>query len=134
MTVWRDGQVMEMHQDNLLVGDIVQVNEGMEIPADGILFEANEVTTDESAMTGETDPIHKATLEKAAKRKKELEKEKTKCEKHDVPSPLLLSGTKVLAGEGRMLVLVVGELSCIGKIRALLTQEEETMTPLQEKL
>jgi magnesium-transporting ATPase (P-type) len=34
------------------VGDIVQVAEGMEIPADGILLEANEVTTDESAMTG----------------------------------------------------------------------------------
>lgn len=36
----------------MLVGDIVQINEGMEIPADGILLQANEITTDESAMTG----------------------------------------------------------------------------------
>jgi magnesium-transporting ATPase (P-type) len=35
-----------MHQDEVLVGDIVQVNEGMEIPADAILVEANEITTD----------------------------------------------------------------------------------------
>jgi magnesium-transporting ATPase (P-type) len=35
-----------MHQDDVLVGDIVQVNEGMEIPADAILIEANEITTD----------------------------------------------------------------------------------------
>lgn len=41
-----------MHQDDLLVGDVVQLNEGMEIPADGYLLEANEVSTDESAMTG----------------------------------------------------------------------------------
>jgi len=41
-----------MHQDFVLVGDIVQINEGMEIPADGLLVQANEITTDESAMTG----------------------------------------------------------------------------------
>jgi magnesium-transporting ATPase (P-type) len=45
-----------------------------------------------------------------------------------------LSGTKVLSGEGKMIVLVVGELSCIGKIRALLETEEAQPTPLQQKL
>lgn len=47
---------------------------------------------------------------------------------------MMLSGTKVLTGEGKMMVLVVGANSCIGKIRALLDQEEEYMTPLQSKL
>lgn len=46
VTVKRDGNLVEMHQDDVLVGDIVQVNEGMEIPADAILIEANEITTD----------------------------------------------------------------------------------------
>lgn len=46
VTVKRDGNLVEMHQDEVLVGDIVQVNEGMEIPADAILVEANEITTD----------------------------------------------------------------------------------------
>lgn len=51
------------------MGDIIQLNEGMEIPADGILIEANEITTDESAMTGEIDPIHKNILEVCIKKK-----------------------------------------------------------------
>lgn len=45
-----------------------------------------------------------------------------------------MSGTKVLSGEGKMLVLVVGEQSCIGKVRALVEQDEVEPTPLQAKL
>jgi len=45
-----------------------------------------------------------------------------------------MSGTKVLSGEGKMIVLVVGKLSCIGKIRALLEKDEPEPTPLQSKL
>lgn len=44
---------------NVLVGDIVLLSEGMEIPADGYVIHADELTTDESAMTGETDPVKK---------------------------------------------------------------------------
>ncbi len=54
VNVRRGGELLEIHQDQLLVGDVVFLSEGMEIPADGILCEASEVTTDESAMTGET--------------------------------------------------------------------------------
>lgn len=46
----------------VLVGDIMLIFEGMEIPADGLIIEASELTTDESAMTGETDPIKKNLL------------------------------------------------------------------------
>jgi len=42
-----------------------------------------------------------------------------------------MSGTKVLSGEGKMVVLVVGDQSCIGKIRALLEKDEAQPTPLQ---
>ena len=45
----------------------------------------------------------------------------------------MLSGTKVLTGEGRFIVVVVGDDSCVGKIKALITQEAEA-TPLQQKL
>lgn len=87
-------------------------------------------------MTGETSPIRKNILSKCLKVSKELVEsgEKNTSGKHDVPSPIMLSGTKVLTGEGKMLVLVVGELSCIGKIRALLGNEEPKATPLQMKL
>jgi P-type E1-E2 ATPase len=72
VTVWRDGVPIEIHQDFVLVGDIIAINEGMEIPADGLLLNANDVTTDESAMTGEIDPIHKNILPACIKRKNEL--------------------------------------------------------------
>jgi len=72
VTVWRDGSPVEIHQDFVLVGDVISINEGMEIPADGLLLNANDVTTDESAMTGEIDPIHKNTLPACIKRKNEL--------------------------------------------------------------
>ena len=60
--------------------------------------------------------------------------EKNLAGKHTVPSPIMLSGTKVLTGEGRMVVLVVGDSSCIGKIRALLERDDPEPTPLQQKL
>jgi magnesium-transporting ATPase (P-type) len=43
----------------------------------------------------------------------------------------MMSGTKVLTGEGKMIVVVVGELSCVGKIRALASQDDDVLTPLQ---
>lgn len=60
--------------------------------------------------------------------------EKNEATKDDVPSPIMMSGTKVLTGEGKMVVIVVGDLSCNGKIRAALNQQEVSATPLQMKL
>ncbi len=62
VSILRNGQVVNLHQSKVLVGDIVILLEGMEIPADGYVLEASELTTDESAMTGETDPIKKTIL------------------------------------------------------------------------
>ena len=98
-------------------------------------------------MTGETDPIKKNTLQVCIAKMRNLIEEGRRNEagRHDVPSPILLSGTKVLSGEGKMLVLVVGDASCVGKIAALLRQDEDECnrfrssyhlqaTPLQMKL
>lgn len=49
---------------------------------------------------------------------------------HDVPSPVLLSGSKVLSGEGKMIAIAVGKLSAIGKIQNLLSNEDDNPTPL----
>ena len=62
MTLCRDGITLDLHQDFLLVGDVVDIVTGMEVPADGILIDATDITTDESAMTGESEPIKKAIL------------------------------------------------------------------------
>ena len=46
VTVMRDGNIKNMHQNDVLVGDVVEISEGMEIPADAIVLEANDLTTD----------------------------------------------------------------------------------------
>ena len=69
----------------------------MEIPTDGLVLQASEVTTDESAMTGETDPLKKNTIAACIKKRNEIrsEGEEKNADHHSVPSPILLAGTKV---------------------------------------
>ena len=92
--------------------------------------------TDESAMTGETDPIKKDSLANCIKQRNEVisEGRQETAKNHTVLSPILLSGTRVMTGEGYFMVMVVGDLSCVGKISAILRTEEAEITPLQEKL
>jgi len=96
------------------------------------------VTTDESAMTGESIELKKETMDMCQQRiddKLEDEKAAGKEDRtsHDIPSPILISGTQIQTGEGWFMVIVVGKNSCVGKIFSKLSQEIE-MTPLQEKL
>ena len=88
-------------------------------------------------MTGESEAIKKHTVDKCKEKGVAVLADPSKTghiAKHDVPSPIILSGTKVLTGAGKMIVLVVGDMSCLGKIRALITVKNDEVTPLQEKL
>lgn len=136
ISVYRDGQITLIHCSKVLTGDVVMLTEGMEIPADGFVLEANEVLCDESAMTGETEPLVKSALSECIVKRNECiaaNPDRTKVGIHEIPSPLLFSGSRVLQGEGKFLVFVVGSRSCLGKIRDKLEEETES-TPLQEKL
>lgn len=103
----------------------------MKIPVDGLCISANEMKVDESAMTGESDHLKKDTIENCLKRVEEVEMEKRasktakKNDPHEVPSPLLMSGTAVSEGDGKMMAIVVGDDSAIGIIRKTLEAEEE---------
>ncbi|EAS05962.2 calcium-translocating P-type ATPase, PMCA-type protein (macronuclear) [Tetrahymena thermophila SB210] len=136
VTVIRNGKPSNIHMSLVQVGDVVVLNEGMEIPADGIILEASELTTDESAMTGETDPIKKQVLKECIQIRNQIinSGEKNTSSRHEVPSVVIMSGTRVLQGEGKMVVAVVGDYSCAGKISALLRTQELAATPLQQKL
>lgn len=136
VNVIRDGELLEIHQKRLLAGDIMVVREGMQLPADGLVVKNSELTTDESAMTGETDPLKKETIEECIQKRNQIIADggKNNAGHHDVPSPILMSGTKVLTGEGKMLILVVGDKSCEGKIETLLRGNDTDPTPLQQKL
>jgi len=96
--VIRNGEPMEISKWSLVVGDIVRVDLGDILPADGIVFDEKELKVDESAMTGESDLLVKEPKE----------------------NPYLLSGTKVMEGFGKMLVIAVGENSQAGIIKTLI--------------
>lgn len=101
-TVIRKGQVIQIPVAELVVGDIAQIKYGDLLPADGILIQGNDLKIDESSLTGESDQV-----------KKSLEKD-----------PMLLSGTHVMEGSGRMLVTAVGVNSQTGIIFTLLGANE----------
>ncbi len=128
---------MEINIDDLKTGDVARIKTGMAIPVDAILLKGSGVTCDESAMTGESIELKKDTLKNCLEKKEEHEADKKPGQKddpHDVPSPLLLSGTQIQTGEGWFLCTVVGKRSVMGKIKAALEQKGAEMTPLQEKL
>ncbi|XP_033008619.1 plasma membrane calcium-transporting ATPase 4 isoform X2 [Lacerta agilis] len=97
-TVIRKGQVIQIPVAEIVVGDIAQIKYGDLLPTDGILIQGNDLKIDESSLTGESDQV-----------KKSLEKD-----------PMLLSGTHVMEGSGRMLVSAVGVNSQTGIIFTLL--------------
>lgn len=69
----------------------------MNIPVDGVVVKAVGVLSDESAMTGESDHLQKECIPKCRQRQKEFENDSKSSERtpHDVPSPILLSGTQI---------------------------------------
>ncbi|XP_072520331.1 plasma membrane calcium-transporting ATPase 4 isoform X10 [Salminus brasiliensis] len=102
-TVVRGGQIIQIPVTELVVGDIAQVKYGDLLPADGVLIQGNDLKIDESSLTGESDHVRKA-----------LDKD-----------PMLLSGTHVMEGSGRMLVTAVGINSQTGIIFTLLGAGED---------
>ena len=110
----------------------------MNVPVDGVVIRASGIQANEAAMTGESDELKKDTMEncKARQVEKDAEYEYLKSDNknhHDLPSPVLLSGTQIATGEGWFVCIVVGKYSCVGKIMGKLEQKIET-TPLQMKL
>ncbi|XP_037353158.1 plasma membrane calcium-transporting ATPase 4 isoform X3 [Talpa occidentalis] len=102
-SVIRNGHIIQLPVAEIVVGDIAQVKYGDLLPADGVLIQGNDLKIDESALTGESNHV-----------KKSLERD-----------PMLLSGTHVMEGSGRMLVTAVGINSQTGIIFTLLGASEE---------
>ncbi|XP_042514298.1 putative calcium-transporting ATPase 11, plasma membrane-type [Macadamia integrifolia] len=109
--VTRDGSRQKVSIYDLVVGDIVHLSIGDQVPADGIFISGYSLEIDESSLTGETEPVH-ANPEK----------------------PFLLSGTKVQDGSGKMLVTSVGMKTEWGRLMETLSDGGEDETPLQVKL
>jgi P-type Ca2+ transporter type 2B len=131
----RDSKEQKIHRNFLMVGDIIMIQNGMNVPVDGIVISGVGVMADESAMTGESDHLPKEALEKCIFRQQEHEADgKFTSNPHDVPSPVLLSGTQIQTGQGWFLCSVVGDDTCENQILAAVEAKEAEATPLQNKL
>lgn len=118
VTVIRSGKEQEISVRDIVVGDIMKVNTGDIMSADGILVRGYGIQVDESSITGESDVIVKE-----ASRAGDYEYH-----------PFLVSGSKVMEGHGSMLVCAVGSNSAMGKNSSMLQSSDDEQTPLQEKL
>jgi Ca2+-transporting ATPase len=109
--VTRDGGRKKVSIYDLVVGDIVHLSIGDQVPADGVFISGYNLTIDESSMSGESDPVNV-----------------------DTKKPFLLAGTKVQDGSAKMLVTTVGMRTEWGRLMVTLSEGGEDETPLQVKL
>lgn len=107
--VIRQGIVQQLALSEIVVGDVLQIKYGDLLPADGILIQSNDLHVDESSLTGESKEVKKS----------------------DSFDPMLLSGTQVMEGSGKMLVTAVGLNSQAGIILTLLGATDEQQKPLR---
>ena len=117
--VYRGGDLIKMSVYDLLVGDVVQISTGEIFSVDGILIEGNDISVDESSLTGETNEIKK--------------KVPVSYDKKEGASPFLISSSKLMSGTGLMVVAAVGRNSYYGKLKMKIQQDQDE-TPLQIKL
>ena len=121
--VIRNGEPQLITQKEIVVGDIIMIETGDKIVADGRLLSSNDLSVDESALTGESLPV-----------KKDAEFVCQKSTPVAGRANMLYSGCFVSAGNGQMLVTGVGNDTEFGQIAQELSSIEKTTTPLQEKL
>ncbi len=121
VTVVRNGTVTQVPKSAIVVGDIIMINTGEEIPADSELLEAVSLTVDESTLTGE--PMAGKTADES-----EYDPEAT------FPSNHVMRGTKVIEGHGIARVFAVGDATENGKVFESAQIDNSVKTPLNEQL
>ena len=115
---------VNINSEDLLVGDVICISLGDVIPADLLVLESNGLKIDESSLTGESNSVSKETYEDCIL---------NPFKKHI--SPIILAGTDCIEGNGKALVIAVGEKSTKGKIQRMVdNSKDEKSTPLEEKL
>ncbi|RIA04867.1 hypothetical protein BRARA_K00865 [Brassica rapa] len=112
LEVTRDGRRVEISIYDIVVGDIIPLNIGDQVPADGVLVAGHSLAVDESSMTGESKIVHK----------------------NSTKNPFLMSGCKVADGHGTMLVTGVGVNTEWGLLMASVSEDNGGETPLQVRL
>jgi Ca2+-transporting ATPase len=120
--VTRDGRLSELDSTELVVGDIVRLTEGASVPADVRLIEASAFSTNEFALTGESDPTRKYTHA--------ILTDVSVAERHNTAH----AGTTVATGEAVGVVIATGIHSELGRIAQLAQSAPTTQSPLQREM
>ena len=116
--VRRNGKVMEIPRHDVVVGDVVLVEVGDEVPADGELIVCNDLQMNESTLTGE--PVAEKSLEGGGD--------------GAYPRNIILRSTMVMNGRGEFVVTAVGDATEIGKVAKKSTEQTSVETPLHMQL
>jgi Ca2+-transporting ATPase len=123
--VLRDGRVVQIKSEDLVVGDIVLLEAGDAIPADGRLTECVSLKVEEAALTGESLPVEKTDAP--------LDPSQGDLSTGDRIN-MVYMGSVAVYGRGRMVVTSTGMNTEMGKIASAITDAVEQKTPLQQKL
>lgn len=120
--VQRNGKLEEINAEEIVPGDIIYIEAGDMIPADGRTFKASQVQIDESALTGESLPVEKQT--------DKLNADTTLAERTN----MLYKGTYSTKGNGYMVVTSTGMDTELGNIARMIQSADQAATPLEKKL
>jgi len=125
--VLRDGKMVNLHSDELVPGDVVILEAGDAVPADGRIIENASLKIEEAALTGESVPVNKVLEELGLAEGQE-----------DIPlgdrKNMCYMGSTVVYGRGKAVIVKTGMDTEMGKIAGALAATEEEQTPLQRKL
>lgn len=114
VNVIRDGKIKNIETSLLVPGDLIMLEPGLRIPADGKLIEANELLINEAVLTGESEPVEK-----------NLSKDELKS---------IFMGTLVIEGLGKAIINETGSRTRFGQIAKSLNEEETPTTPIKQEL
>jgi len=127
--VKREGREMEIPSSELVPGDLIFLEAGRQVPADGRLLSASGLQIDEAALTGESVPVDKEVLRQKPEEEMLHAAEVLGDQKH-----LVFMTTLVTAGHGEAVVTETGMQTQIGKIAGMISEGREELTPLQKRL
>ncbi|MES2779984.1 MAG: cation-translocating P-type ATPase [Bacteroidota bacterium] len=120
--VIRDGNIQEIASEKIVPGDLISLEAGDIVPADGRLIESNQLQCDESSLTGESLPTEK-NIEK-------LPKETALGDQLN----MVFKGTSVINGNGKAVITGIAQHTQLGTITSLVESAEEKETPLDQKI
>jgi len=120
--VYRDGTIHEIKATQLVIGDIIQLEQGDAIPADARVIESQNISCNDFALTGESNPVRKFS--------DSIQQEVELGERHN----MIFMGTTIATGSGRAVVVATGDNTILWGIAGLSQKTSSDLSPLQKEL